>query len=270
MTLPEYQRPPVAETVMGVQFRPLPKLQFAHLGAFWSSLGPDWPYVSDVAGLGQTIEPQGVEPSWIEGAAQDMNAESPGARLRAFNSKRDRLFQVENGWFVYNWRKNTPDAEYARYSTLRIEFDALVERFCQFLSERSLGTIEPNLWEIGYINFVVQGPLWKSARDWPRVLPHLLAQDIGADAEHLQTVNGRWVYVLDGGRGRLQVAVEHGRSTGEPRQELLVVRLTARGMLTGPTLGAAGAGLDLGHESIVRKFTELTSKEAREYWGYKS
>jgi hypothetical protein len=40
-TFPDYERPPVVETVLGVQFDPLPDLCNAHLGAFWGTLECD-------------------------------------------------------------------------------------------------------------------------------------------------------------------------------------------------------------------------------------
>ena len=35
---PDYEHPPVVETVIGVQFDSLPELRNAHLGAFWKTV----------------------------------------------------------------------------------------------------------------------------------------------------------------------------------------------------------------------------------------
>src|SRR5947209_1584702 len=42
---PKLDRPPVVESVLGVQFAPL-ELTTAHFGVFWKSLGADWPKLS--------------------------------------------------------------------------------------------------------------------------------------------------------------------------------------------------------------------------------
>lgn len=47
--LPSFERPPVIETMLGVQFQPLPALRSAHLGAFWKTLGEEWPVVLDAS-----------------------------------------------------------------------------------------------------------------------------------------------------------------------------------------------------------------------------
>ena len=48
LLLPKYEKPPVVETVLGLQFNPLSAFTNAHLGAFWQSLGVEaWPTVTD-------------------------------------------------------------------------------------------------------------------------------------------------------------------------------------------------------------------------------
>jgi len=60
----KFERPPVNETVLGVQFDPLPRLSSAHLGAFWASLGTDWPVVNDAPELEQQFERFGKGEQW--------------------------------------------------------------------------------------------------------------------------------------------------------------------------------------------------------------
>jgi len=264
MTLPEFDRPPVAETVLAVQFDPLPTLTTAHLGAFWSQLGEDWREVDETPALGQTSEPMGLAPSWLEaGPGLEIETSAP-VRLRISRSTRDRMLQVENGWLVYNWRRTSEAQEYARYRTVREEFDAHLARLGEYITASGRGTITPNLWEVAYVNFIPKGALWERVTDWPRILPELLRAG-GDEYAPLQTVGGRWVYALAGGRARLQVIVEHGRAS----EELLVLKLVARGHTSQPTDAALAEGLDLGHEAIVRKFAGITSEEARRYWGYR-
>ena len=57
-TLPHYDKPPVIETVLGVQFDRLSALTNAHLGAFWKTLNPqqEWPNVEDAPLLPNKVE----------------------------------------------------------------------------------------------------------------------------------------------------------------------------------------------------------------------
>ena len=70
-------------------------------------------------------------------------------------------------------------------------------------------------------------------------------------------------------KGRLHIQMVSGRKkTGKEEEDLLVLKLTARGPIDpqeGPTLSD---GLDIGHETIVCAFRDLASDEALDYWGY--
>lgn len=54
---PDYENPPVVETILGMQFDRLPALKNAYLGVFWKTLGQDeWPDVSDAPALEMQFE----------------------------------------------------------------------------------------------------------------------------------------------------------------------------------------------------------------------
>lgn len=266
MSLPEFDRPPVAETVLAVQFNPLLSVTAAHLGAFWACLGEEWKDVAEGPALGQISEPIGLEPSWLEGGSLFDIGPALQVRLRISRNTKDRMLQIENGWLVYNWRRTSEDQEYARYQTVRKEFDGYLERLGAFFSSGGHGTIEPNLWEVAYVNFIPRGTLWERVTDWPRVLPRLLSMDREDEGDSLQTVAGRWVHILAGGRARLHVTVQHGRAA----EEMLVLKLVARGHTSEPTLAALDDGLNLGHEAIVRRFAAISSADALRYWGIRT
>src|SRR5689334_16148372 len=45
--LPEFERPPVTEVVLGVQLDPLPQLRSAHLGLLWGQLRDELPVLEE-------------------------------------------------------------------------------------------------------------------------------------------------------------------------------------------------------------------------------
>jgi len=65
------------------------------------------------------------------------------------------------------------------------------------------------------------------------------------------------------------VELKHGRKGDSEGEELLVMKLTARGSIREDEgeESSLEAGLDLGHEVIVQSFKELTSEEAHKQWG---
>jgi hypothetical protein len=64
-SLPKYSKPPVIETVLGVQFEPLAKFRTAHAGCFWKSyLDNDWTKIEQVPRLDDHFERFGDERKW--------------------------------------------------------------------------------------------------------------------------------------------------------------------------------------------------------------
>ena len=66
--LPDYNDPPVVETVLGVQFDRLPGFKNAHLGAFWKTLNAaEWPVVQDAPPLAPQFERFDKSVRWAKG-----------------------------------------------------------------------------------------------------------------------------------------------------------------------------------------------------------
>jgi hypothetical protein len=97
---PSYLRPPVVETILGVQFKPLRGLQNAHLGAFWKTLGDEWPTVADAPPLEPQFERFDAGGMWPDGRSvetypkpDDKTADKePGWRPDGSGSKRQVAF----------------------------------------------------------------------------------------------------------------------------------------------------------------------------------
>jgi len=80
-----FRHAPVVETVIGVQFEPLGKMTNAHLGAFWKTLGPEWPNVTDAPRIEDQFE-RFDAPTFF-GGLQLKLTQNLSARLRAEQPK---------------------------------------------------------------------------------------------------------------------------------------------------------------------------------------
>lgn len=265
-SLPHFDNPPVVETVLGVQFVPIHELTNAHLGAFWATLDEDWTAVQDAPTLDPVVERFGLEPAWGNLASLRLT-QDPSSRLQIQNQQKDRMIQVQNGRMHYNWlgQKGGP---YPRYAQVRPEFDDAWKRFQQFLESRSFPKPKANQWEVTYVNQMPKGTVWDKPEDWAGVLPGLVASGFGPKDVCLEGFGGQWRFEIQKRRGRLHVKVQQGKRTIPDECEILRVDLTARGSISDdPEMGLSlRDGLDLGHETIVRAFVELTSDQARKHW----
>lgn len=268
--LPSFRRPPVVETVLAVQFVPLRGMTNAHWGAYWKSLDEPWTLLTEVDALPQVNEHFG-DAAWNPASLIELRVGPPPVRLQIVNVRNDRMIQIQNGWFVYNWRLTKRCADYPRYSAVRIEFDRALAHLRDFMKLEGFADMRPNLWEVTYVNHLDRGPLWDRPNDWPKLLPGLLGEPPGLATVAFEGGNGDWRFELlrAAAQARLHVNLLQARRSrdGETAIDTLVLRLTARGNLTGPELWTQlGAGLDVGHEAVVQTFAALTSDEAHQHW----
>jgi uncharacterized protein (TIGR04255 family) len=270
--LPDYANPPVVETVLGVQFDRLPGFTNAHLGAFWKTLDvAEWPTVSDAPPVQPQFERFNDAAKWARGLQFQLTPIPPG-RVQIKNRSGDRMIQVQNGRLHFNWLRNT-GADYPRYENVRAGFVDSYQRFIGFVDQSDVGQLQPNQWEVTYINHVPLGTVWNSPNDWTffgplRGVPTIDGVVKGED------FTGQWHFVIPGQRGRLHIEWQHALNAmpDQPEQEIIQLTLTARGPLGSKTdvVQAMLNGLDLGRETIVRTFAQLMSDSANNYWGLKN
>lgn len=261
--LVDFERPPVVETVLGVQFTPL-NLMNAHLGAFWKRLGAAWPNVKDAPPLPPQFERFGEGVVWGSALLVQVCQES-SSRIQIRNADGDKMIQAQRDRFHYNWLGHE-GGEYPRYKSVRAEFDKLLEEFRRFVREESLGHLQPNQWEVTYVNHLPKGTVWAKSSEWPELFRRLIVFPDKLASTQLESFGGEWHYRIEPQRGRLHVNLQHGRRKDT---EVLVLTLTARGPVDerDPKGTSLDDGLNFGREAIVKAFKELTSEAAHEYWG---
>jgi len=262
--LPSFDRPPVIETVLGVQFNPIGGFSNAHLGAFWEKLSAKWPDVVDAPPLDPVFEQFAEQQAWIGRGMQLSFSKTRPARFQIRNAHKDRMIQIQNGRFHYNWLLSQ-GTEYPRYSRVRSEFDQHLNDLRLYLEDKSLGAIDPNQWEVTYVNHIPKDTVWSKPEDWGGLFPTLPMQAARTSAASLESFSGQWHFMIAPERGRLHVEIRHGRQQSDEPSELLIMTLTARGPVSTDGLDL-NQGLDLGRETIVRAFADLTSEKAHKQW----
>ena len=263
-----FQRPPVVETLLGVQFEPLPKFRNAHLGAFWKRLGSEWTTPTDAPPLAQQFERFEETQRWINSGFLLQVASELPQRMQLRNQDENRMVQVQNGRLHYNWLGQCA-AEYPRFKNVRPEFSRILEELRRFVSDEGLGEIKPNQWEVTYVNRIPRGTVWNDPSDWSKLFRALALLPANLSSASLESFGGECHYEIPPQLGRLHVQVQHGRLSAPMIQEVLTLTLTARGSVEmggNRSLDLEG-GLNRGHAVIVKAFTELTSETAHEYWG---
>ncbi len=269
--LPEFERPPLAEVVLGVQFDPIVGLTAAHLGTIWDRFRKDFPRTEDRPTLATAFERLGplAEPATVQ---LDLNlmTRPPLPRCWFINEVGDELLQFQQDRFHHNWRRMDAGRTYPRYEKLRERFGSELETVESIVVREKLGTVLANQCELTYINNIVAGQGWDHYREAGKVFGGFAASPQSGslgNLEHLRYETAHPI-TLAGGRvvGRLWVSVVSGlmKDGGIP---MFAMTLTARGEPLGKGRAGVIKFLDLGHRSIVKGFAELTTPHMHEAWG---
>jgi uncharacterized protein (TIGR04255 family) len=265
--LPSFKKPPVIETAISVQFKPVEGFTNAHLGLFWDKLRGGYPKVADAEPIASQVELFGDQvrrklrlPSF------QIVAGEAAARLQMTSEDDQMMVQVQNGRLVFNWR-GMSGGPYPRWCKVLPEFESAFGRLRTFLPTQGLPDLEPNQWEVTYVNHLRKGRDWEEPADWPKLLPGL----IGATGEHstgtMESIACGFRFALAEDSGRLHVDLHHGYAGLEQdAPEILVLQLTARGGVDAAGGRDISTGLAKGRSAIVRKFTEVTGPDAHKKW----
>ena len=265
--LPQYDAPPVIETVLSAQFSRLPSFTVAHAGSFWKTyLDATWTSVQEATRLPDVFERFGGDRSWRQHEFRLVPAGTEPMRLQILREDQERMVQVQDSRFIQNWRKR--DHGYPSYRKLVPEFRESFERFERFARDAKLGPIEINQWEVTYVNVISRGELWQTPQDWNSIFPWFISPVVGLrEIDVLDGFpGGEWSFTLFDQVGRLFVSLAQVKVGSADGPEVLTFQLTARGPIQSDRGIDLYKGFDLAHEAIVRAFTAMTSKKAHDFW----
>lgn len=262
---PDFESPPVIETVLGLEFEPLPELEPFLFGLFWDSIRDDYPrwelqppLLSQVEQFGEHAVPRasitfGDEKQrwWFIGA-----------------NNRD-LLQIQNNRFIWNWRKMDSGVNYPRYETTKPRFVSEWQRFLRFLDDQKIKQPIVLQSEVTYVNHLERGDCWETMEDLEKIFTifgETRSRKFLPPAESFQS---KISYVIPADRGRLHVEIKPVVRLSDQKQ-LIVFSLTARGKPNTSDINGIVEWFDLGREWIVQGFADLTSDAIHKHWGRKS
>jgi uncharacterized protein (TIGR04255 family) len=259
-TLPDYDNPPVNEVVFGIQFKKLQNFKAPHTGILWEKLGRgEYPECKEMPPIGHTIESfEGVLPQsqsiTIEGLINP-----PLPRLFFISEIKNHLIQIQEDRLHQNWRKLKPGDEYPRYVKLYPKFLESWKVFTAFAEELDLGHIEPDQYELSYVNHIPRGEGWVDLLDIHKVFRDFQLKSDDRFLPEPENMSWRKSYRLPDDKGRLHVSMRLAVSR-ESKDQLIILDLTARGFVA----GQMDAWFAMAHEWIVKGFSDLTDESIQE------
>lgn len=265
--LPDFEAPPVVETVLAVRYRDVPGLDAPRLVKFWNDyLSADLPVIEERPPYDAPVEQFGQD-SGTSSVALRVGASIPSPRF--FCSSGNDLIQLQQDWFAYNWRKTPENPDYTRYEKGRAKFERWLTDLDAYVRETLKVELVPTQCEVTYINHI------------PLVAEDLAWGSFGAVLRDIQPRSGSFLpspetsrhasaYVIPGDAGlpvgRLHLAVDRAR-VGEESQPIVLLSLTARGAPRANEVAAVLEFLDLGRRWVVKGFVDMTTAAFHRRWG---
>jgi uncharacterized protein (TIGR04255 family) len=266
---PEFEKPPIVEVALGVQFSPLSALRTVHLGLLWSMFRKDFPRTEDQPPLARAIE------RFDKPDLPLFRIEPAPLTPRSWFLSKDgsELVQVQQDRFVHNWRKMGSNTAYPRYRNLREKFAENLRTFESFAKAEQLGEFKPDQCELTYVDHIESGEVWKDftqvdavIRSWqpPKTdVKELVHENVTLEINHL-------ILGKDGkprGRLHIRVAPVYRMSDHAP---ILSLEFLARGAPLAPGINGILGFLDLAHDCTLGVFTTMTTTAIQKSWRLKN
>lgn len=267
--LPDFDRPPVTEVALSIQFEPLNKLSVPLLGLYWQTVRDRFPNVEQQPPLIPTVERTGAVQEFTFPLQLQLGQTAQIPRLWFVSANQREMIQVQSDRFIRNWRKRASEDPYPRYrKNIFPAFQDELKEFRSFLSTEKLDHPRVNQCEINYVNQILVGEGWERHADLEKVFT--LVSTNAPNSKEIVFEDGRlyFRYTLTRNNsfiGRLHIVIDSGFEPNSSKP-ILIATLTARGRPLSDTDDGIYGFFDLGHEAIVRTFAKITTPVMHEIW----
>ncbi|MEV0714746.1 TIGR04255 family protein [Asanoa sp. NPDC050611] len=262
--LPDYERPPIDEVAIAVQFPSIEGCTTDRLRDFWKEVRQDYPFVEHQVPIEVELEkltPQPVKTVQF----QLVTAPPQKVRLWLINESDDFLVQVQDSRFIQNWRRRGSD--YPHFEQVRDLFWSNFKRFQEFLEKSGLPRPSVQQTEVTYINWVDKQ---LAIEEFLRPASHATIVVAGSThATEAQAWNARYLIPVPDTEvvQRLHVQAAPAIRTSNAQtigtQLSLVVRAADE---KGMEEASIANRIDGARRIIVEAFTSLTTSSAHEVW----
>jgi uncharacterized protein (TIGR04255 family) len=262
--LPSFNKPPVIETVLGIEFAPIEGWGIPTFGLYWSQIRKEYPTYEVQPPLASSVEKFDAPAEPMLPSVQLLTASE--SRCWFASTDDSSLIQIQHDRFLLNWRKGEADRPYPRYEDfVKPAFKKEWLRFTEFLTQQSFRSPDVVQCEVSYINHIPKGQGWHAADDWKEVFTRSGVTRPPAFLPSPESFRLNANYVMPANRGRLRIAANPAIRLSD-QQEVIVLTLTARGRPASSTVADVIKWIDMGHEWVVRGFADFTSEKMHKIW----
>ncbi len=263
---PKYSKPPVLETVIGVQFPEIPGFQSVHFGLYWETIREGFASFQEQPRIPPAVEQFPRNPFGSPGLL--LTSGHAANRMWYTSAGKNRLLQVQPDRFLYNWRAQ-PTSQYTTYEENNGVFLKEFEGFCRFCLVQGLEQPVPNLCEVTYVNHIDPEEGESASELFGRVFTGLRWELSEGLLPTPEAASFNRVYVIGEQLGRLyaEASIAYPRTNNAGSQEFVVLRMTGRVNHPQRESTTVADSLHLAHDWVVNGFAAITDPQIqRDRW----
>ena len=261
--LPDFDNPPVTETVLGVQFTPLSKFEVPHYGRYWTKIKEEYDRFEVQPAIAGTVDERGLDAK--PGQIFINFPGGPTLRCWFMDKSQTNLIQVQRDRFILNWRKVRGDERYPHYENIRPKFAQEWDRFCAVLTEEGIETPKVNQCEVTYVNHIEFDSELTGGSELKRFIASWSGATSGDFLPKVDKVGLNTSYVMDGNNGRLRISMQPVLRLLDG-MEVLQLDVSATGRPASSKTLDLLEWMDKGREWVVKGFADFTTKEMHGKW----
>lgn len=258
--LPDFEKPPLDEVVLGVQFEALPGYTSVFAHEVWQLFQHNYPVVSEHPLLSPSFESFGggnPQPS-----LQFQLGPAPiGSRQWFSTEQGNDLIQFQADRFIVNWRKQPRPQDYPRFEGISETFEANLRLLRDYAINRFNSPLAVNQCEVAYVN-IIPVDEFSDANRWFKLWEN------GEIA--IENLNINFDEVVKGEDGRAYARLKHHIQSvfaTDGSHKAFRLSLTFAGKPKGSEIENAMDLIRKGRERIVARFAQVTTQEAQKLWG---
>lgn len=250
-----FAKPPVIEVMVGQVFVPRPDFLVPHFGILWSALRDRYPRCAH-------SQPIFSEP---EGFLLDASA-ALLPRVWFLTQDDTSIVQVQQDRLYVNWRQVTPNTTYARFPSVKDEYDRVWGTFVKTLTELTGAAPQRVRLEMAYVNIIPSGDGWKTAAEIGNVLRDFSWTPGSRYLSAPNAIQGQLTLSGPAPKSKATVKIDTLKRAGDDtpalRLEIQVVGVPEDGQSDDSWIEAA-------HLFIVNGFKDLTTDAMHKQWELK-
>ena len=258
--LPKFNKPPVIETILGVEFEPLRNFQVPHFGLFLLEIKDRYKNFTELPPIVSQIEK--FESDSVEIASFQFGLR-PEVRCLFLDEKQEWKIQVQNNKFLSNWTKSTLKSGYPSYTETLRRFKTYWNKFVLFLEKNKLDKPQIRQCEIMYLNHIEESIDFENLSE---IFPHWTKSEKASKfLPSPEAIAMNVVYRIPENRGRLHITVQPVVRHFDLKK-ITQVSLTARVLPNPSDRKDVLEAMNIGHEWVVKGFTDFTSEKMHRIW----